>query len=552
MSLQSPLKYTTIGIYIKLIQNIMKNHLMNELRCNRWFYVVLICIMLLGMGMRLWRLDSTPFVADEFLDVNATYGYFQTGQWQAWDFNHGEPNVRLNEASDERAWIYRWQVAQLYKYLPPTEFTTRLVSVLWGVLTSIILYFVTLSFTKNRWIALVATFLWVVSVPAIEINRKIRMYSMFAPVFLLFMWSLFQFIESCVDRVGENVQAGKGVFIRVFFAVRWIYVVPVILCGALAMHLHVLTGNFIIVTSLYFVVMIYFSSGVMRKRYISYVCVIGMGMLLIKILRPADWAYFSQTIVFFENHWSYIGHILRNYWHPLLGGVMMIVGGWHLIKRQEDPRAGIWIVSTFFGLLFMAMFLWLRNVGAQYIFFAQPFGLILAAAGVVCVAEYVSTLSSGCKGGCISIIIAGCIFLPNYGYFMQENNTYHITASADTANYRKVFDYIKRNAQVGDVLITRNFRNYYWSGLDITVFDFGSERSEEQLAEEGKVKRITMKYVQDIVADYPSGWVVIADNDEVFIEKEAQKYFDTYFTKIDDSSLVRGDVQVYRWNVSNK
>jgi hypothetical protein len=518
--------------------------IIEELIAHRRFYIGLFGIIMIATFLRLWGLGSVPLVADEFLDVNATYGYFKTGQWQAWDFNHGEPSSRLNEASDGRAWIYRWQVAQLYHYLSPTEFTIRLVSALWGIFTTIILYFVTLSYTKNRWIAFMAAFFWAVSVPAIEINRKIRMYSMFAPVFLLFMWSLFQFIESAIV---STVQSGvNGRLWQTFFSVRWLYIVPAILFGTLAMHLHALTGNFVLVVFVYFIVMIYCGGeGVMRKRYMAYAGVIGAGLLLVKFVRPADWAYFVQSLSVTE-HVSYVGHILRNYWHPLLGGAVMLLGTWVLVRDKEHARAGVWIGCSFFVILFMAMFFWSRNVGAQYIFFAQPFGLILASAGVVYLAEYTQKITQKRKAF-FFVIFACCVFLPNYGYFLEENNTYHITAQADTVDYRKVFDYVKRNYTNGEVLITRNFRNYYWSGLDAQVFDFGSERSEEQLAQEGKVKKITLAYVQEIIREHPAGWVVIADNDETFIEKEAQNYFDANFERVKGSSLLNGDVRVYRW-----
>ena len=537
-------------VYMNLSKRIMKT-IYEEFKGHKWVYIILCGAVIISAFLRLWGLGNTPFVADEFLDVNATYGYHKIGEWQAWDFNHDAPSIRDNEASDERAWLYRLQVAELYNYLEPTEFTVRLVSVLWGILTTLVIYFVAYSFTKNRWIALVAAFLWAVSVPAIEINRKIRMYSMFAPVFLLFMWSIFQFVESRVNRFHEDFSKKGQTLVSAILVVQWMYIVPVVFFGAIAMHLHVLTGNFIIVVVIYLLLMIYFGGGgVMRKRYLFYLGVIGVNMILVRVMRPTDWAYFSQTVVFFENHWSYVGHILRNYWHPLVGGIMMIVGAWYLIKKQKDPRAGIWVTSVFFGLLFMAMFVWLRNVGAQYIFFAQPFGLILAAAGVVCIAEYISSVVSQHKKIYIGVIISGCIFLPNYGYFMEENNTYHITAEAETANYRKVFDYVKRNYVEGEVLITRNFRNYYWSGLDVQVFDFGSERAEEQLMQEGKVKRITRAYVEEIVQNHPAGWVVIAENDENFVEKEAQDYFEENFTRVKGSSLLNGDVRVYRWGTN--
>jgi len=217
-----------------------------------------------------------------------------------------------------------------------------------------------------------------------------------------------------------------------------------------------------------------------------------------------------------------------------------------LVKNKNDRQAGIWITVTFFTVLLSAIFLWRRNVGAQYIFFLQPFVLILSASGVYLVAHYLQKHIKK-RYFFIGVIMLSAILLPNYGYFMLENNSYHITAEGEQANYRKVFDYIKRHVQKGDVMITRNFRNYYWSGLDIKVYDFGSERSLTQLQKEGKVKKITLSYLKEIIETNKNHtiWMVFSDNDKKFITKEVRNYLADNFKKVNNSSLVRGKVSVY-------
>jgi len=523
----------------------MKKYIL-EIKTHKYFYGAFLGIIILAALLRLYGLGQVPFVADEFLDVNATYGHYKTDQWQAWDFNRGEVSLRENKASDERAWLYRSQVSFLYNYLPPTEFVVRLVSALWGILTVVILYVVTLSFTKNRWIALVAAFLFAVSVPAIEMNRKIRMYSMFAPVFLLFSWSVFQFLDSL------KLQKSTGNMWKGIFRLRYWYMVPVVVFGLISYHLHPLTGNIVFVLLVYFFVMAFvYRKRKYAKRYIVYILVMIGGLMGIKVLVPEVWDQFTAGIVFFDDHWSYIGHILNNYWHPILGGSVILLGAWYLVlKQEEDNRPGIWIVVTFFTILLAAIVLWNRNVGAQYIFFIQAFGCMLAAAGVYGIAEFFSKKCEEKKvvvKGVIKVVVLSCILLPAYGYFFQGNNTYNITSSSENANYRKVFTYIKKYANEDDVMITRNFRNYYWSGLGVQVFDFGSERSRAQLEQEGKVKKVTVEHVKNIMIQYPSGWVVYTDNDESFITKEARQYFEDAMMKIDDTPLVRGKVSVYRW-----
>ena len=158
--------------------------------------VLLILILCLGTGLRAYDLGNNSFVADEFIDINSSYGYFKTGEWKSWDFNHGElSKVNINNARDERASIYKWQVAQMFHFLPPTEVTARLVSVLWGVISLVVVFWSTFVFTKRREIALVATLLTAVSISSIIFDRHLRMYAMFAPVYLALATTLYLALE---------------------------------------------------------------------------------------------------------------------------------------------------------------------------------------------------------------------------------------------------------------------------------------------------------------------------------------------------------------------
>src|SRR3989344_8489634 len=117
-------------------------------------------IVLLGAGLRFYSLGYNSFVSDEFLDINSAYGYAQTGQWRAWDFNFGKlSEVNLNVPRDERAVVYKWQVAQLFRFFPPTETVARSVSVFWGMISIGVIFWATYMMTKRREIALIAALL---------------------------------------------------------------------------------------------------------------------------------------------------------------------------------------------------------------------------------------------------------------------------------------------------------------------------------------------------------------------------------------------------------
>ncbi len=158
--------------------------------------VLLALILIVGGGLRLYGLGNNSFVADEFLDINSSMGYAKTGVWQSWDFNYGVPATEnLTQARDERATIYKWQVAQVLKILPVSEFSARLVSVLWGLISIVLIFLVARYFTKSSRVGLLAAFLFAVSVSAIIFDRRLRMYAMFLPVYLVFTTALYMLLE---------------------------------------------------------------------------------------------------------------------------------------------------------------------------------------------------------------------------------------------------------------------------------------------------------------------------------------------------------------------
>ena len=189
----------------------------------------------------------------------------------------------------------------------------------------------------------------------------------------------------------------------------------------------------------------------------------------------------------------------------------------------------------------MAVFLWRRNAGAQYIFFAQSFAIILIASGVYGAAKFfknnLETFSA--KKVYFVTIALSLMLLPNYAYFFQENNAYSQTSAAENPNYRSIFTYFKKKKIDGDVLITRNFRNYYWSGQNVKVIDFGGELAEE---------KFSLAQLTNVVNENKTGWVILSDNDDRYISNEASVYMQENMTKINDIA-VRGNVLVYRWGM---
>ncbi len=510
---------------------------------KRLFPVGLVAVILLTLVLRMWKLDGNSFVADEFIDLNASYGYFKTGQWHAWDFNLETPDEKdFYPARDERSWIYRWQVARLFSFFPLNEFSARLVSVFWGVITVLVIYWSAWIFTRKKTVALLSAFLFAVSVTGIEYDRKLRMYAMFYPIFLMFSTCLFLFLETFYEWKGKLIKKSAN-----FFGVNWLYLIPTILAGLLSLHLQLLTVNIVFSLLVYWTTILFFSyffqSFPISRSARWGMSAFGFSLLVIIFFFPEILRELGGTAQFFMDNYGYFGKITRDFQHPLLGVLAVAAGYWALFSYWKKPKEALWLGSNLLVPFLLTVFIWKRTQGVQYIFYLQSFLIILAAAGVVGAGEWLAkNLSIFSAQKIIWVfILVGAIILPNYGYFFSGDTTYD-RDNDSVADYRKVFSYLKKNRKHQEALITRNFRNYYYRGWQASVLDFGGERADHDLK---------MEEIRFFVCDYPAGWVVIFDNDWNYIKKEARRFVEANLEKVDHSSI-RGVAEVYHWDETNQ
>lgn len=262
------------------------------------------------------------------------------------------------------------------------------------------------------------------------------------------------------------------------------------------------------------------------------------GALAANLIFLKETARYTGGLEFFNNNFSYFSKAFSDYSNAILAIFLFSLGAYYLYQTKKLQKEAIWLVVSFASVLLSAVFLWSRNPGNQYIFFAQSFKIILISAGIYALAEFLGEhlKSFGRKAFFVPLALS-LLILPNYAYFFQENNAYRQTAEAESPNYRKVFTYFKKQKKADDVLVTRDFRNYYWSGQKIQVFDFGGELAKEKL---------TLAELLEIEKNHPSGWVIISSNDEDYVANDSMEYIQNNFEQVSNAA-VRGNILVYRW-----
>ncbi|HCP08449.1 MAG TPA: hypothetical protein DIT25_01470, partial [Candidatus Moranbacteria bacterium] len=254
---------------------------------------------------------------------------------------------------------------------------------------------------------------------------------------------------------------------------------------------------------------------------------------------PQQVALYKGTLKFFNDNYGYFSRILVDYSHSLIAVIFFFLGAYYLAAKTGRKKESLWLSLSALVPFFMAVFLWRRNTGQQYIFFAQSFLIILISSGIYGAAKLLqeSIIDNSKKNIFYSAIILSLAILPNYAYFFSKNNTYAQTSQAENPRYKSVFAYFKKHRTADDVLITRNFRNYYWSGENVPVYSFGGELA---------AKKFQMQDLESILGRHPSGWFIFSDNDDSYISNDVIEHIQKNFEQINHIS-VRGKIKMYRW-----
>jgi len=486
--------------------------------------IFLFLILLLGGFLRLYKLGQQSFIADEYLGINASYGYYKTGQWKFWDFNKEE----LTDQNYTRAKIYYWQVAQIFNFLPASEANARLVSVVWGMIGIISIFVASYLVTRNYWIALLAALLMSVSVSSLMYDRKLRMYSMFVPIFLWFNYAVFYFLESKTSKripFLSNLSEKTGL--------NWIWIPAVVFLGAVSYLTHSLSVN--IIAPIVFFLILMMLIGYKKNKKVDMKYLVSFLGVILMIIFAVNLDRLESHLIFFSwgiNNWSYLEKVTLDYSHMLLAGVFFLIGCSYLIKHRS--KIGLWTVVSYLSILFLAIMCWKRSAGHQYILLTQSFKIIIMASGIYFSAKILSEkVFSGSKKWFLGLIALFLVLLINFSFFFSKDSFYAEITKWNHSNYREIFSYYLRHREDNSAVITRPATNFYLWGTNTDII--GYNENEEEL---------TLEKVRSAQENYDDVWVVFSST--MYIKGEARKYIRENFEKL-ETKYTNDELDLWRW-----
>ncbi|MFA4817357.1 MAG: hypothetical protein WC608_01370 [Parcubacteria group bacterium] len=508
---------------------------------KRSVIIILVVIILIGGFLRFYKLGNSAFDRDEFFELNSSYGYFKTGHFVAWNFNEEKPfpaNMQ-DDSSNERAETFRWQLAQLYRFHEPTEFLTRALGSAWGVIGILLVFFITLSFTGNYYIALIAALLTAIGGSEIIYSRRLRMYAMFFPMYLLFSWTVFKFYES---KYKGKLDFFQKIHEKIGFNPA--YFLPVLITGLISYNVHLLTLNIGAVIAVYaflfFTVSFWRQKKLVFDKYFITLAAVVVGLLATRL--PIFYNYYKsikKNLNFFQSNYDFFLEYFSDFIYISLDIILVIVGIWYLAKKMQRQKEAAFLASSALVPLALAVFAWKRETSHRYIYFLQSFGIILSAVGIYGVIQLaISRIKNYNYKKIVAVMLLIAFFVGiDYGYLKNNSGVYVQKSNSYYPDFETIFNYVKQNKKPEDVMITRTYRSFYWRGAGIKTYDI---KSLQMGATGCEVK------LDKIVKENPSGCAVYPKVDKLNLCSAGRKYYEDNFTRVKNNSIP-SSVLIYRW-----
>ena len=363
------------------------------MKVKKDFYLFsLIVLIIIGFILRFYKLNIQSLWIDEGFSINAAV---QT-------LKYGYPLL-------ESGFVYSGSLLNTYfiaffiKLFKDLIFASRLVSVIFGILSIIITFY----FGKeiyNKKIGLIAALFVTFSSIEIAWSRQARMYAQFQFFYLLSLYLFYKFI---------NNKSLK------YFILALILTISTILSNILGFSL-------ILIYFVYFILNFKDFKFIFTKKFLIpiFVFLIPIGYLIIK-------NFWNYSYIYINYFLKYI-YFLR-FSHEILF-YFSLVG--ILVSLKEFKKSSFLFISFIVPILVISFFVFLFHY--RYLFFILPILFIFAAYLINFISDYFK------KFGLIIMIILTTIVLIN-GFTFIPRSYYELEALTPQPNFKEAYLFVKEN-----------------------------------------------------------------------------------------------------------
>lgn len=523
------------GLHTRLRYNAPEVHWTLEVGKRRhWPVFIAICF---ALFFAFYHLTGLNFQNDEYYHIEAAQGYLRSGEPFLWNF--ASDSAKISPITGEpilydRAIAYTAQVIATAKIFGLSEFSARLPAVVWYVLLSACVYGAAYLFSRRRSLALI-TALTLISFDHVMLyGRIVRMYSM-TMVLALSMIGLFYLLY--VEWVRPRV---SGVKITC-------YIILLGACTALAASVHLITIMLVPAFCAFLCVetllsmragqTLYHPQAVRRLRIL--VLIIGVGLLValvgLYVSHQAITEYFIGIRK--DANLPYFFFPVQDASIPVLALVLFVAS--FVYARGSRSLRYMTVINLF--VVYAFVYIVTRYAAPRYMLFILP--LVLMQIMLVLYELSNALIPHNCRSLlrtlCASVVCVVAImplssFIPLDRFAIAQTPRFDRThANGYGHDIRESYAFARENMKKDDVLITIDFRSFYF------------QESDQQVIELPKNKELSLEEFQTLLAEHPHAWVIIPQAKLRHLTDAVREYLVTTGT---DRSVVGTRVFIYSFS----
>lgn len=371
---------------------------------------ILLALIGAGLFMRLFSLATQSYWIDEAFSINAALAILE----------HGKPLLDSGVMYG-RAPLFHYPLAGMIGLFGLSEWSTRIISVLFGTASIPLIYYFTRRIADNK-VGITAAIIWTFFTLGIAWSRQARMYMMLT---FLFYLALFFFVRFLQDKNRRDIFFCALATLAAVFTHKQGYALPLIFAAYLPFHYLPLLKN---------------PKRIMRllKQNVLWLSALAvMGVLVIAWKRAMILSIISTEVDYLAQYLSYLKSEYFLLFYFALAAAL-------ILKRFRYAVLSLIV----FGIPFYFVVFHQHTINLRYVFFILPVMIIFASQAIVFLYEQARKLPAGnIAGGLLMGLIIFSLYSSGTITAMPQN-TYHLEPDTPMPDFKAAYANVDENGTI--------------------------------------------------------------------------------------------------------
>lgn len=470
-----------------------------------------------------YRLDYFDLYSDEAQVSQGAAGYFYSGEFHQYNFATKKLSTNRNY---NRARPHQWLMAQSYKIFGISNWSSRFPSAMFGFLLTVLGYFISRFFIRDKLSALLISFSFVFYFEFLLLERWARMYAVLMPLYLVAFYYGHRFINEKCHYFNNKI---KNKFILDYLNFNY-KILPIFLfLIVINYYLHI-NSLFLLLNIYLYTFLAYFLFK--EKKYLTAIFS-GVIFIIIGYLFVPNIKGISGIIEFSTKNAAIYKHFFFGYpFNSSVGIILSITAIFiqFLINKQEAKKnLSYLLLSTIIGWLVFG-YLIKYSFSFRYMSFLSPMAIIII------IAVYILILKT-LYNRWINFLLISALISSVLVQFSFRYNDLYIQNYASPARPSIAWKDIINNYKKGEIIYRHWGPSFYFRGIDTSA----------KFIELGSRKGKAFAEIYDTLKNHDSGWLTWHSFHTWRMDKKLVDYANLYFDKLHGIGVDQTNVEVFHY-----